>query len=334
MIGALVLLKLYLHFSIGYTDENVDMKGKVCIVTGANTGLGQYTAQVLAKNGAHVILAVRSLERGEKAAKCIRSLYPNSLLTVMKLDLGDLNSVNEFVKSFEAKNLQLNVLVNNAGLGTVPSGMPENEQGYETMFMVNHVGPYLLTKKLLPKMLGSASNTESDPGRIVFLSSMVHTFVTAVNVDNMERFTKNPIMKTSFAGMMDSLNQYGFTKLANLYNMFHLIDTLKQSGAKNVTVNAVHPGAVSTDINREVHNLPLYKKVYVIPLSAASEKLFFRTVSQGAQSSIHAACSPSLRGISGQYIIDCKDTETSKLAKDEAMKNKLVEITEKIIKPY
>jgi retinol dehydrogenase-12 len=322
---------VYLRLTTGYTDENINLKGKTAIVTGANTGLGFYTAKVFAKNGANVILAVRSLERGQNAANEIKKAYPNSSVTVKKLDLGDLNNVNQFVKEFGSAT-PLHILVNNAGIAMAPEDAKKEEQDYESMFMTNHVGHYLLTKKLLPNM--EKSNTEDDPGRIIIVSSEAHTFVTKVNLENVERFTKLPVFKTSGNSLTNNLNQYGFTKLANLYHMYALTESLKQNGTKNITVNALHPGAVNTELNREVKSLPIYQRIFILPLLAVAEVVFFKDVSAGAQTQIHLACSPKVHGISGLYFSDCKEKEPTKIARDTEIRQKLIDITEKIIEPY
>ena len=163
--GALVWL-LRRYFSGSMCQNNVSLRGKTVLITGGNTGLGKATALALAKKGARVILACRSLERGVKAASEIRSQVENAQIAVYYLDLSSLESVRRFVQDFVKSETGLHILINNAGIFGCPNW--KSEDGYEMHFAVNHLGHFLLTNLLMDMLAQSA------PSRIVVVSSSLH----------------------------------------------------------------------------------------------------------------------------------------------------------------
>ncbi|CAN0176525.1 unnamed protein product, partial [Laminaria digitata] len=134
------------------------MSGRVCVVTGANAGIGKATATALAQQGAHVVLACRSLSKGEAACADIRWKVPGAAVETLPLDLESIDSIRGFVKSFRQTSLPLHVLINNAGI--IP-GKPALVRGMEKSMVVNHLGPFLLTSLLLPDLRRSASSSSS-----------------------------------------------------------------------------------------------------------------------------------------------------------------------------
>jgi len=146
----------------GVCRDRVDLSNKVVIITGANTGIGIETANSLASMNGHIILACRDVSRGTAAVDAVKKASGNSKVEVMKLDLNSLQSVREFAKQFQAKNLPLHILINNAGVMWVPYG--KTQDGFEMHFGVNHLGHFLLTNLLLDKLKQSR-------GRIVNVSS-------------------------------------------------------------------------------------------------------------------------------------------------------------------
>jgi NAD(P)-dependent dehydrogenase (short-subunit alcohol dehydrogenase family) len=124
------------------TDNIPDLTGRSVVVTGANTGLGKETAKALAAKNAIVVMAVRSLEKGENAAEEIRKIYPTSQLDVMELDLSDLNSVSMFARDFSNKYNRLDLLINNAGVMMPPYS--KTADGFELQFGTNHLGAFCL----------------------------------------------------------------------------------------------------------------------------------------------------------------------------------------------
>lgn len=334
--------KLYVSLTTVYTDENaVDMSNKVVIVTGCNTGIGLYTARSLAKSRAHVIMAVRSMDKGERAKREIELDCWNSKgfapkITVLPLDLSQLSSVRSFVALFRQLNLPLHVLINNAGVASEASEAKntenaENADLLEPMFATNHLGHYLLTKELLPLL--KQSGTVEDPSRVVIVASEAHRMVSHdLSVENLERYTKLPMVKSSAIASVSALKQYGFTKLCNVYHAQHLAESLKQEGTNNVVVLSLHPGAIRSDLNRSVFEMPLLSRMVMVPLLMLAQFMFFKSTKAGAQTSIFAATSPDAVKYSGQYLDDLKPKPVTSQAQDKGIQQKLIELSEKHIK--
>ena len=203
------------------------MRGKVAIVTGANTGIGLETARGLLAKGATVVLACRDLAKGEKARAELVADTGNQAATVMRLDLANVPRMRNFVTAFEAKFPRLDVLIHNAGVW--PRTRRKSEDGFELTFGVNHLGLFFLTHALRPLLERSA------PARVVVLTSSLHFEAELDFEDPQFKVRKH---RGSLA--------YGQSKLANV--MFTLALARRLSG---VTVNAVHPGVVATELNRE-----------------------------------------------------------------------------------
>jgi NAD(P)-dependent dehydrogenase (short-subunit alcohol dehydrogenase family) len=232
-----------------YTKTN-RIDGKVVIITGANTGLGKATAMELAKRGAKVYLACRDMQKCEEAKQEIVTATSNPNVHARKLDLGSLDSVRNFVVKFLEEEDHLDILVNNAGLNTKSRVLTVD--GFENTFAVNHLGHFLLTNLLLDTLRVSESQIKwnevamvtflhfqkSAPSRIVVVSSTAHMF-GKIKKDNLmlERYFKQ-------------FKAYANSKLANILFTIHLDKLLAGSG---VTVNALHPGVVQTDIWRYMH---------------------------------------------------------------------------------
>lgn len=168
LVGACSALVWFLrrYFSGGFCKNKVDLHGKTALITGGNTGLGKATALALAQKGARVILACRSLERGDKAASEIRSKVKNAKIRVYFLDLSSLKSVRKFAQDFSRTESELHILVNNAGIYGCPHW--KTEDGYEMQFAVNHLGHFLLTNLLLDTL------ARSIPSRIIIVGSSLH----------------------------------------------------------------------------------------------------------------------------------------------------------------
>ncbi|XP_036289395.1 retinol dehydrogenase 12 isoform X5 [Pipistrellus kuhlii] len=153
-------------FAGGVCRTDVQLPGKVVVITGANTGIGKETARELARRGARVYIACRDVLKGESAASEIRADTKNSQVLVRKLDLSDTKSIRAFAEGFLAEEKQLHILINNAGVMMCPYS--KTADGFETHLGVNHLGHFLLTHLLLERL------KESAPARVVNLSSVVH----------------------------------------------------------------------------------------------------------------------------------------------------------------
>ncbi len=234
-----------------------NLTGKVIVITGASTGLGKENARVLAATGAHIILAVRSPEKGERAGADIRQAHPSANLSVMCLDLASLESVRNFASQILASYSRLDVLINNAGVMMCPfSTTPE---GIEMQLGTNHIGHFALTLLLLPLL-------RKTPGsRVVVLSSLAHK---RGNLD----FDDLNWQKRKY----DPGLAYSDSKLANSLFALGLVERLKQmDNCPLVTI--AHPGVTQTDLVR--HST----------LGAVITRLTSQSVEQGALPTLRAA---------------------------------------------
>ncbi|WP_437708358.1 SDR family oxidoreductase [Sorangium sp. So ce448] len=271
------------------------MNGKVCIVTGGNTGIGKETARGLAQRGAKVVLACRDTGRGEAARDDIARSTGRKDVEVIALDLGSKASIRAFGERFRAAHERLDVLVNNAGVWRSARGTTED--GIEATFGVNHVGTWLLTQDLLPLLKKSA------PSRVVVLSSKLH-YRGRMDWEDLQ-FERRKYGTTA---------AYSQSKLANVLFTKALARRLEGTG---VTVNAVHPGVVRTDLMRDYPKL--LTKLF---------NLFLLTAEQGAECSLHVATAPELAGVTGEYFEKSRIKPAAAEALDEAAQERLWALTE------
>ena len=276
------------------------MNGMVCIVTGSNTGIGKETARGLAQRGARVVLACRDLGKAEAARHDIAASTGRDDLEVMALDLGSHASIRAFAAHFTARHDRLDVLVNNAGLWPTTRGTTAD--GLETTFGVNHVGTWLLTQELLPLLRRSA------PARIVVLSSKLH-YRGKIEWDDLQ-FERRKYGATT---------AYNQSKLANVLFTKALARRLAGTG---ITVNAVHPGVVATELSRGYP--PLLVKIF---------HMFLKTPEQGARCSLHVATAPELATVSGEYFENSRSRPAATASRDEAAQERLWTLTEQLVAP-
>jgi len=297
------------------------MKGKICIVTGGNTGIGKATSMKLAQFGAIVVLACRSIEKANSTKAEIEAAVPGAQVDIIKLDLSDFESVKEFVKNFKEKYDHLDVLINNAGI--VKSTFEKAVCGHESTFVTNHVGVHLLTVLLLDHLekspLTDSKDTINGP-RIVNVASHAHTFSPALKIEHLTNVDEN-----NFSGIAGSMEVYGRSKLCNILFTLHLNKIIKEHKSK-IIVNSIHPGWVKTELGRERGEGVLTSVLNGLEAAVA------KTPEDGAIPSLFAACDPSINGISGEYYDGINSKGTLKdYAKDEEMAQKLWEFTESII---
>ncbi|HEX7479606.1 MAG TPA: SDR family NAD(P)-dependent oxidoreductase, partial [Polyangiales bacterium] len=206
------------------------LRGRVALVTGANTGIGLVTARELARQGAHVFIACRSAERARPALAAIAADSGSSEVELLSLDLSDLASVRQCARSFLERGLPLHLLINNAGLAGTRGA---TKSGFELAFGVNHVGHFLLTELLLERIRSSA------PARIVTVASQAHYRAKGIDWDAVRKPTRS----------ITGVPEYGVSKLANVLFSAELGRRLQGSG---VTTYSLHPGVVATDVWRSV----------------------------------------------------------------------------------
>jgi NAD(P)-dependent dehydrogenase (short-subunit alcohol dehydrogenase family) len=225
-----------------WTNENIpDLSGKTAIVTGSNSGIGFEAAKALAKKDARVIMAVRNIEKGEKAAKEIMDAYADSIIVVAELDLGSLESVKTFANKFNAENQRLDILINNAGVMMPPYSTTMD--GFELQFGTNHLGHFALTGLLLPLLI------KTENSRVVNVSSSGHK-AGKINFEDLHSNNSYNKMKA-----------YGQSKLANLLFTYELQSKLENAGSGTL-VTAAHPGWTITNLQRHSGGLNFLNPVF------------------------------------------------------------------------
>ena len=298
-----VLTMFRRYFGGGVCTSQVRMDGKTVLITGANTGIGKETAIDLARRGARIIMACRDMKKGEDALNDIAEKTDSSKLVLKQLDLASLASVRAFAEDINKTEPELHVLINNAGV-MVPSKLEKTEDGFEIQMGVNHLGHFLLTNLLIDLL------KSSQPSRIVVVSSIAHSVATS-------SFNFENINSEKYYSKWDA---YGQSKLANILFTRELTKRLQGAG---VTANSLHPGAVKTELSRNVSSIEAIAMRFML--------LFYKTPTEGAQTNIHLAVSEEVEGMSGLYFSDCKVKEPSRGAQDDEAAKKLWEISAQLV---
>ena len=263
------------------------MNDKTVIVTGANSGVGLATTVELARQGATVIMACRSPERGERALQEALARSRSKKIELMLCDLGSLDSIRAFASAFQAAHSRLDVLVNNAGV--VSLSRQTTRDGFESQLGTNHLGHFLLTLLLLEPLKAAPQ------GRVVNVSSDAHK-VGSIRWED-PHFERGGY--TVWRG-------YGQSKLANI--LFTKGLTYRLRGTR-VTANCLHPGAVATQLGVD-------RKTGFGSLVMRALKPFFLTPEQGAESSVYLATSDEVTGVSGEYYYRRKPAPVTQRAQD------------------
>jgi NAD(P)-dependent dehydrogenase (short-subunit alcohol dehydrogenase family) len=257
-----------------------DLAGKLFVVTGANSGLGLETARALAQHRAAVVLACRSVERGQAAREQIRAAAPDARVEVEALDVSSLASVREFAARFVQERGRLDVLVNNAGIMAIPQ--KQSVDGFELQMATNHLGHFALTDALLPCLARGAG------ARVVTVSSLMHTRGVFSALDERE---------LNSADGYDKWGAYGRTKLANVLFAYELDRRLKARGLDVLSV-ACHPGYAATNLQSvgpQMSGSLVNKAVMAI-----GNALLAQSASAGALPTLYAAVAPDVKG--GDFI--------------------------------
>jgi len=302
----LVLFKMYLIFTLGkYTISN-DLTGKIIMITGASAGIGKETAMELARKGATLYLAVRSLSRGKAVADEVKEATGNRNVFVIHLDLADLSSVRKCAEEFLSKEKHLHVLINNAGMIDYNSTKPKvTSDGMEITMQSNHFGHFLLTNLLLDCLKQSA------PSRIVNVSSVGHVRAS-FDIENQPTFQKS--------AKFSAWNQYRCSKLANIWFTRSLAQRLLGTG---VTTNSLHPGAVFTEFIRD---LPSWAQ----GLAGTVGRFIMKTPLEGAQTTLYCAVAPELENVSGHYFSDCRAKASTILSLDDKLAEEFWRVSSKL----
>jgi retinol dehydrogenase 12 len=263
------------------------MNGRVCVVTGATHGIGAASARALAALGATVVVHGRDLARARAVADDIARTTGNSGVRAVAADFAHLAQVRRLAQELSDSLPRIDVLINNAGL--LNTSRAVSADGYPLTLAVNHLAPFLLTNLLLPKLKSSA------PARIIIVASEAH---------RRARLDFRDLMSGAASGWV----AYGRSKLANLLFSQALAARLAGSG---VTVNALHPGVVASNL---FHSTPPLLR----GLLASVGRLFMRSPEQGARTSVYLASAPEVADRSGGYYADCRLLAPSRAAQSAA----------------
>ncbi|KAG2565365.1 short-chain dehydrogenase TIC 32, chloroplastic-like isoform X2 [Panicum virgatum] len=293
-------------FSPSSTAEEVtagiDGSGLVAIVTGASSGIGAETCRVLALRGVHVVMGVRNLSTASQVREKIVGQVPTAKIEILELDLSSMSSVRRFVDNFDALDLPLNILVNNAGIAFVPFKL--SEDGIELHFATNHLGHFLLTDLLLEKIHVTAKESGIE-GRVVIVASdgYKHSYREGIRFD-----------KINDESSYNRISAYGHSKLANILHANELSSHLKEQDSK-VVVNSLHPGEVVTNIARYWGLLN--------GLVSLLGKFVLKGVDQGAATVCYLALHPQVAGVTGSYFVDCNTVQLKSHATDKELAKRL-----------
>lgn len=279
-----------------------DLQGKTILITGANTGIGRVTALELGGRGAQLVLAGRSEERHRPVLDELRAAGIEA--TYLALDLGDLASVKRAAATYLDGGKPLHVLINNAGLAGIRGA---TKDGFELIFGTNHLGPYLFTRLLLPRLREAAA---SGGARIVNVSSASHYRAKGFDWDAVHRPT------ATISGMPE----YERSKLANVVFTKELA---RGHAGEGVRSYSLHPGVVASDVWRGV-------PWPVRPIM----KLFMITNEQGARTTIHCAASPAVADHDGRYYDKEKEKAPNRVAESAELGKELWSRSEELVGPF
>jgi retinol dehydrogenase-12 len=283
-------------------NEQAHMNGKICVITGANSGIGKETALGLAEMGAHVVMVSRNVEKGKAALEDVRGLSAHSQVDLLIGDMSSQASVRALARQIHDKYPRLDVLINNAGGGAGAGQL--SADGIELTLATNHLGAALLTLLVLDLLKASA------PSRIINVSSEAHGSAKRLEMSRVQAVEP---------GIMGGLAMYGRSKLLMNAFTFALAQRLEGTG---VTCNCLHPGVVATNIFDGSRG--------AFKVIVALMRPFMLDSKRGAAVSLWAATSPDLVSVSGKYFVKSKERESSALSRDPKMIAEVWEWTEKM----
>lgn len=272
----------------------------ICLITGANSGIGKVTALELAKKGMTIVMVCRNKEKGEQARGEIIAGSGNNNIELFLCDLAKLDDVERLAREVRNRYNRLDILINNAGL--IIEDRQTTAEGFEMTFAINHLGHFLLTHLLLDLL------KKSDEARIINVSSTAHKYA---KLD----FTDLQLEKN-----FSAIVAYSNSKLANILFTRQLANEVASFG---ITVNSLHPGFINTNFGSGLDK-PLFKFLMFIasPLTITSE--------EGAQTSIYLASSPEVKGKSGLYFVKKRPQRPSKEALSDYNAKQLWEISHQL----
>lgn len=277
------------------------MDGRVCLVTGATSGIGRAAALELARRGASVVLVGRDRERGERTLAALRSESGNQDVTLLLADLSSQAEIRQLAKEFLATGRPLHVLLNNAGV--LNAWREETRDGIEATFAVNHLAYFLLTALLRDRLQQSA------PARVVSVASDAHAQAGGrLDFDDLEGRKRYGMMRA-----------YAKSKLANILFTRELARRLAGSG---VTANCLHPGFVGSNFAKNNGMIASVAMTLLRP--------FTRSVEKGAETAVYLCTAPEVETVSGEYFYDCKPLQPREFARNDEDARRLWEVSERM----
>ena len=279
--------------------EGVRLDGRVCLVTGANRGLGRAVAVDLAKRGGEVLMACRSghPDAGEE----VRRLTGSTAVDMLHVDLADLDSVHALCDRLERERRTVDILVLNAGV--MPAKARRSAQGYELMFAVHFLANRVMIDRLLADGTIRPAGGDGETPRIVFIVSETHRAAESIDFGDFGAFTDY--------GLKDGLKYYALSKLHLCTYAQELSRRLNPEGEVRVAVNSLCPGAVDSDLMREA---PWFLK----PLLQPAKRLLFAAPDKAVAPVAHACCAEDMGRRSGVYLHLMREKEMSAPAMDAA----------------
>jgi len=296
-------------------DKVPDLTGKIAVVTGANVGLGLSTVKILARNGAHVVMACRSMFKCQEAADEVREL-DEADVEVMVVDLSSLQSVVSFAEELNRKHKKLHNLILNAGIMHVPYQLTDD--GLESQFAVNHLSHFLLTHLLAPALI------RAQPSTVVSVSSNGHfvSYPEGVKLD---------LKSLNDEEQYNALLAYGQSKLCNVLFAQELSNRFDAMGVQ-VLSNSLNPGSVNTELIRQYN--PVLQKV-AKSLMSSFPNVFAFTPDTAALTQVYAAVSSDIldNRLTGNYFVPIAEVcDTSENAKNITLQKGLWEFSKKLVK--
>jgi NAD(P)-dependent dehydrogenase (short-subunit alcohol dehydrogenase family) len=270
-----------------------NLRGKICIVTGSNSGIGKETALALAGMNATVVMGVRNIERGQASLESIVQETGTKTIEMIQCDVASRSSIEKFAAEFKSRHNTLHVLVNNAG--AVFNRRQITEDGFERTFAVNYLGPFLLTRELLPVLKSSA------PSRVINLSSGLYKSGNVVLND------------------LQSEKQYSSQKVyrnAKLLLLMHTYSLARKLEGSGVSVNAVLPGFVATNLGKNSGSR-------LQALMFGMMKPFQLSPKEGAETSAYVASSSEVEGLSGKCFSKKHVVATTNISNDQSIQRQL-----------
>ena len=280
-------------------NQSAAMQGKICLVTGGNSGIGLAAARVLARQGATVLLTGRDRARGEAAAAELRGLGAEAA-EFFPADLSTMAAVRALADGVRRRHDKLHVLINNAGL-IVPARRLTTD-GLEETFAVNHLATFLLTNELRPLLVAAGG------ARVVTVASDAHRAVPTLDFNNLQSEKR-----------FRPFRAYSQSKLENILFTYELARRWQGTG---VTATCLHPGVVLTPIWRNARGILGFLIAFVKP--------FMISAAKGGASVARLACAPELVGVTGKYFHRDRERATTPVTYDQAVAARLWEVSEKL----